>query len=158
MRSRATTDPGREASLKQAEYQLKQARNTLAAAEREWQLALGLPATSKVNLVPENPYFQQIKEELAKLAFDWEDDEWLMKVLSANHYQLAAHRRDQQQVREEWEWKQAERKPEITAGGTYNYPEHKWQINLNLNYKLWDGGKKRLEEGRTPSLTAFART
>ena len=141
-----------KASLKQAEYQLKQARNTLAAAEREWQLALGLPATSKVNLVPENPYFQQIKEELAKLAFDWEDDEWLMKVLSANHYQLAAHRHDQQQVREEWEWKQAERKPEITAGGTYNYPEHKWQINLNLNYKLWDGGKKRLEEEEHQAL------
>ncbi len=139
-------------ALKQAEYQLKQAKNNFQAAEREWQLALGLPGTSKVNLVPENPYFQQIKEELANLALDWTDEEWLLATLYANHYQLAAHRREQEQAKVEWEWKQAERKPEITTGGTYNYPEQKWQINLNLNYKLWDGGKKKLEEEEYQAL------
>lgn len=141
-----------QAALKQAEYHLKQARNNFLAAEKEWSLGLGVPTTSKVKLVEDNIYFQRIKKELATLALDWEDDERLMAEVTANHYQPAAHRLDQEQVKQEWEWKQAEKKPEITTGGTYNYPEKEWQINLKLNYKLWDGGRQKLENEEHQAL------
>ena len=131
--------------LKQAEYNLKQAENNFNEEEKLWSLELGLPIASKVKLVEENIYFQQIKAELATLTVAWSDSVQLMSMVDKNHYQLAAKRLDRKQLREEWGWKKDEKKPAVTTGGTYNYPGKEWKLNLNLAYNFWDGGVRKLE-------------
>ena len=134
-----------QVKLKQAEYNMKQVKNSFVEEEDKWYLELGLPAGKKVQLLEENIYFQQIKEELERSVIDWNDSDQLMMMVAQNHYQLVANQLDQEQLSQEWEWKQAERKPEVTTGGTYNYPDKQWKINLNLSYKILDGGAKKLE-------------
>jgi hypothetical protein len=135
-----------QVKLKQAEYNLKQVKNSFIEEEAKWYLELGLPAGKKVQLQEENIYFQQIKEELETFVTDWNDADQLMMMVTQNHYQLAANQLDQEELRQKWEWKRVERKPEVTTGGTYNYPDQQWKLNLNVNYKFLDGGAKKLED------------
>lgn len=133
-------------SLKQAEYEQRQASNNFEAAKREWLLALGLPTDYQIVLVEDDRYYRQLREEVEQLAVTEEDPAALFAKVEAVHYQLAAKRIDQEQLEQVRIWNQATYLPKVTTGGIYNGTSKKWSINLNLNYQIWDGGAKRLAQ------------
>ncbi|HEY8391243.1 MAG TPA: TolC family protein [Capillibacterium sp.] len=131
-------------SLKQAEYEWKQAQNNFTTAKREWLLALGLPADYPIILDEDDAYFRQLKEEVNALVVREEDPATLFARVEAAHYQLAAKRIDQEQLEQLWAWSQASYQPKVTTGGSYDTTSKKLSLNLNLSYQLWDGGAKQL--------------
>ena len=143
-------------NLKQAEYERRQADNNFEAAKREWLLALGLPATYQIKLEEDNDYYRKLREEVENLPVTTEDPALLFTKLEATHYQLAAKKIDREQLEQVWTWNQASYLPKVTTGGTYDGTNKKWSLDLNLSYRLLDGGAERLarEEHEAQLATA----
>lgn len=147
-----------EINLKKAEYALKQAVNNLAEGEEEWRLMLGLPAGKRVTLVEEDPYFSGLQNELEDLSLDWDDSQSLMAMVIENHQQIILYQLDREKTLQELKWQEEGRKPEITTGAGYEYPDQLWSLSLNLTYNLWDGGRREIEDQeRQASLEALDR-
>lgn len=134
-----------QVALKQAEYKRKQAANRYHEAERQWRLALGLPADYQVKLEEDNSYLRQLRAEVQTQPVTAQDHAAYLQRLEATHHQLAAKRLDRAQLEQDWRWKQGEYWPQVNGGGTYDSSRQSWTLNLNLNYRLWDGGIRRLE-------------
>ncbi|HHT49633.1 MAG TPA: TolC family protein [Firmicutes bacterium] len=145
-------------SLKQAEYERRQVNNRFLEAKREWLLALGLPTTYEIKFEEDNQYYHKLREEVHNLSVTTEDPALLYTKLEATHYQLAAKEIDREQLEQVWTWNEASYLPKVAAGGTYNGSNDKWSLNLNLSYRLWDGGAKRLaREEHEAKLAALER-
>lgn len=145
-----------EIALKQAEYKRKQTANRFNEAERQWRLALGLPADYQIELAEDNRYLQQLRAEVQAQPVTTQDHGAYLAQLEAGHYQLIVQRLDRAQLEKDWLWKQAEYRPQVSSGGTYDPSDQSWTFNLKLNYRLWDGGIRRLEREKYEAQLAAA--
>ena len=142
--------------MKQAEYKRKQTANRFNEAERQWRLALGLPADYQIELAEDNRYLQQLRAEVQAQPVTTQDHGAYLAQLEAGHYQLIVQRLDRAQLEKDWLWKQAEYRPQVSSGGTYDPSDQSWTFNLKLNYRLWDGGIRRLEREKYEAQLAAA--
>ena len=135
--------------------QRKQTANRFNEAERQWRLALGLPADYQIELAEDNRYLQQLRAEVQAQPVTTQDHGAYLAQLEAGHYQLIVQRLDRAQLEKDWLWKQAEYRPQVSSG-TYDPSDQSWTFNLKLNYRLWDGGIRRLEREKYEAQLAAA--
>jgi len=142
-----------EAEKASVERSLTQAENRVRRAKRNFKYILGLPAHIDINL-------EDIELEEKKIPVERSRAVSLVKENNPNLQLLEAQKTLSGM---EVEMKEAEKKPEIFASGTYNWQDTElsldnghWSLTLGLNYEIFDGGRRdaeidraRLEEEQT---------
>ena len=133
-------------ALKTAEINLLQAQNNFNQQKDSWYLDLNLPEGTEIPLREDSPFLEGIKKWIESLELNLENQEKLMDLVIAHHYQIKNNLLDQESAQRELEWKSAGNKPQIELYGAYSNENNTWGIGIDLSYNISDGGKQKIEE------------
>jgi len=132
-------------ALKTAEINFLQAQNTFNQQVKRWYLDLNLPEGVEVSLREDSPFLEETKKWVESLELNLEEQEKLMDLIVASHYQIKNQQLDQDSSQKELEWNLAKNKPQVNVYGAYNYKNSTWGVGIDLSYNIFDGGKQKLE-------------
>jgi len=132
--------------LKTAEINLLQAQNNFNQQKDSWYLDLNLPEGTEIPLREDSPFLEEIKKWIESLELNLENQEKLMDLVIASHYQIKNNLLDQENAQRELEWNLAKNKPQINLYGAYSNRNNTWGLGVDLSYNISDGGKQEIEE------------
>jgi len=132
--------------LKTAEINLLQSQNNFNQQKDRWYLDLNLPEGVEIPLREDHPFLKEIENWIESLELNLENQEKLMDLVIASHYQIENNLLDQESAQRELEWNLAKNKPQINLYGAYSSQDNIWGLGIDLSYNISDGGKQKIEE------------
>jgi len=133
-----------KANLKEAQYQLKNAKNNYQQAKKALSNQLGLTNEQSLKLNASSDYLAQLEAIINSSSIKLNDKPRLIELAMDNSVKLLKNKLSKKKVEYELHWSKLEDKPDINLNGNYNSLNQEWSAGINLSYNIFDSGQQEL--------------
>lgn len=134
-------------SLEDADYLLQEIDYRINEAESSLLLELSLADDTELIFTADEQFLQDFKDSTIKLAEEYLRNREAVSLLCQANYELLMNQIDQEVLKQELTWLKRSTRTGLDLIGSYNTNDwdEDFTIGLTFTYKLYDGGKRRLE-------------